>query len=102
MRILLVPAAALILSACSDAHSTGVVARKISATEAEVSLESEAVQVGTSVEILRNQCYRGRTCRLSRISIGTVTEFLNPHNWVAKFADGSAIHEGDVARVAGQ
>lgn len=102
MRILLVTAAALILSACSDAHSTGVVAKKISATEAHIRLESEAVQVGTPVEVLRNRCNRGRACRLSRISTGTITEFLNPHYWVAKFSDGEAIHKGDVVRVAGQ
>jgi hypothetical protein len=94
--------AAFTLSACAPAHSRGVVAMKISDTEAHVCVGEEEVHAGSEIEVLRNVCRREKpyACELKLIGIGRITELLNDHYSVATFPAGLSFQEGDLVRAA--
>ncbi len=92
---------AFALTACSPAHSKGVVAMKISDTEAHVCVGRDEVGPGSEIEVLRNVCRREKpyNCELKRVGVGRVTEPLNDHYSVVTFTAGVPFQEGDLVRV---
>lgn len=100
VRLSLALAAAFTLSACAPGHSKGVVAMKISDTEAHVCVGKEEVHTGSEIEVLRNVCRREKpyACELKSIGTGRITEPLNDHYSVATFPAGVAFQEGDLVR----
>lgn len=93
--------AALTLAACAPAHSKGVVAMKLSDTEAHVCVGKEEVSTGTEIEVLRNVCrdVKPYSCELRRLGTGRITEPLNEHYSVATFPADTGFKEGDLIRV---
>lgn len=93
-------AVALTVSACAPAHSKGVVAMKISDTEAHVCVGKDEVRSGSEIEVLRNVCRRQKpySCTLKSIGTGRISELLNHHYSVATFPAEVPFQEGDLVR----
>jgi hypothetical protein len=98
----------LLLSSCATNVHRGVVAMKISDTQAHVCLGNEEVNVGDSVTLFRNVCHASpdatpktpaqtkNHCEKTFIAEGKVVELLNKHYSVASFPTGIDVREGDV------
>lgn len=93
--------ALLALSACVPAHSKGVVAMKISDTEAHVCVGKDEVKPGSEIEVLRNVCKQQKpyTCELKTLGTGRIVEPLNEHYSIATFPADVGFKEGDLIRV---
>jgi hypothetical protein len=100
MRTYALLAAAVLFTACGPSHYTGLVAMKISDTEAHVCLGEEAATPGTTIDVYRSVCRREKpyTCDLRSVGTGTIKENLNSHYAVATFPEGSTFQEGDMVR----
>lgn len=95
------------LSACASGVKRGVVAMKITDTDAHVGVGQDEVKVGDHVELYRNVCTgtnsggRGdgggtRSCKKESTGHGEVTQILNPDYSVVKFPKGTEFSEGDM------
>lgn len=97
---------ALIYGCASKVHR-GVVAMKISDTEAHVGLGSKEISTGAHVELYKNECRaagpadRGipRECKKVPLGHGEVTSVLSEDYSVVKFPDGVKFTEGDTIEI---
>lgn len=88
------------LGGCVSAHSRGVVAMKITDTEAHVCVGKESVHTGSLLDVYRNDCGKvKRSCEFKKVGRGTVTDVLNEHYSVAEFPAAVAVREGDLIEV---
>ena len=95
----------LLVGGCASQVHRGVVAMKISDTEAHVGVGPGEVSPGDHVELYHNICTGGggaakeggseRKCRKESLGHGEVTQTLNPDYSVVKFPAGTKFSEGD-------
>jgi len=99
IKWMIVMTVGLLATGCTTVHR-GVVAMKISETQAHVCLSKGEVGVGESVKLYRNICAHASKSVLSRcekrlIGTGTVSEILNEHYSVVAMERGADFKEGD-------
>ena len=89
---------------CASQTHRGVIAMKISDTEAHVGVGTSEVSPGDHVELYRNVCTGGGSrktggsalqCRKESLGHGEVTRTLNPDYSVVQFPAGTKFSEGD-------
>lgn len=96
------------LSGCVATTPRGVVAMKISDSDAHVCLRKQEVKEGETVVIYRNVCERNTgkpafsRCELRQQGTGQITDRLNDHYSVVHFDNGVKFNEGDVVEVKKQ
>ena len=96
--------AIIAVGGCSAAHSArGVVAMKITDTEARVYVREIDVDVGDKMTVFRNECTKssssskaGLHCKLVQVGEGTISENLNEHYSVLRFDTPTDYREGDL------
>lgn len=89
----------LLLFGCTSVSTRGVVAMKISDTEAHVCVGKNEVQEGAKARIYHNECTRigkNYNCRKILVGDGTLTQKLNEHYSLMKLHGASTFKEGDV------
>ncbi len=94
------------LTGCASVVKRGVIAMKISNTEAHVGIGQEEVSVGDHVELYRNECTGKGTgrdggeptvfCQKISTGHGSVTKIYNQDYSVVKFPSGTKFSEGDM------
>lgn len=95
----------LALSGCATGVKRGIVAMKISDTEAHVGIGASEVKVGDHVELYSNVCTGGggkrsdgaepRKCTKEARGHGKVKEILSRDYSVVEFPSGTTFSEGD-------
>lgn len=100
----------VLISGCASGVKRGVVAMKISDTEAHVGMGESDLSVGDHVELYRNACTGGlggrdggsnRSCRKEPMGHGEVSRILNPDYSVVQFPAGTKFSEGDMVEKHG-
>ena len=108
-KVILLIVTASLIGGCSVGRSArGVVAMKISDTEAHACVRKIDVDVGDKMTLFRNECKqdvgstksRGQHCKLVRVGEGTISENLNEHYSVLKFDTPTEYREGDLLEKA--
>lgn len=105
LKILFLPLAvlALALTGCTHGLTRGIVAMKVSDTEAHVCMDDTEAKVGDRVTLYKSSCPStggrvrsgaGGGCEKVKLGQGTVTEILNKHYSVVKFDSGVPFEEG--------
>lgn len=82
----------------------GVIAMKMSDTEAHVGMGSNEIKAGDHIKLYRNVCTGGsgrresgteRTCRKESLGHGKISKILTPDYSVVEFPAGTKFSEGD-------
>jgi hypothetical protein len=92
------------VSGCATGVKRGVVAMKISDSQAHVGIGGSEVSVGDHVELYRNACTGTgpgrsgdiRVCKKQSSGHGEITEILNQDYSVVQFPKGTSFTEGDM------
>ncbi len=108
-NILVAGLAFVALTACAPTVRRGVVAMKISGSDAHVCLGNQEGHVGDEVSLYRNVCNRDfasaksqtLSCEYKSVGKGKITELLNEHYSVVRFPNDVEFKEGDVVEVKG-
>jgi hypothetical protein len=111
LSILIISLGLILLSGCASGVKRGVVAMKISSTEAHVGVGRDELRVGDHVELYRNACTGtpggkvadggSRSCRKESAGHGEVTQILSDDYSVVQFPPGTKFSEGDMVEKHG-
>ena len=106
-QLLLLIAAATILSSCAHSFMRGTVAMKVDDRTAHVCLGDDSVKKGDKIRFYTNECIEGegkddgggtRSCRLETIGEGIVSKTLNSHYSLVKTSKKFSFREGTLVQ----
>lgn len=105
-KLILVTVIFGLATGCATGVKRGVVAMKVSDTEAHVGIGQDELNVGDHVELYHNVCSGSgpgrsgsgadRSCKKDPTGHGEVTQILNQDYSVVKFPSGTKFSEGDM------
>jgi hypothetical protein len=102
MKLFFLCSGLLLISGCASMTHRGVVAMKVSDSEAHVGAGDNELRMGDHVELYRNVCAGAaretgtRSCEKRSSGHGVVTKEINADYSVVKFDPGVTFSEGDL------